>query len=790
MDDQTSSVLSECRHCGAPISADAPADHGGFCCAGCAGAFSLLNGLGLGRYYQRRSVDPSVRPLRPDDDCRRDLSASAVTNAAGESELHLMVEGIHCAACVWLIEALLAKQTGIIWARVNMTTRRLVVRWNPALTDADTLLEPIWKIGYRLVPFDPQKLGKETERHEKALLKAMAVAGFAAGNVMLLSVSVWAGHFSHMGPATRDFMHWVSALIVLPAVLYCILPFARSAWSALRAGRTNMDVPITLGVILACGVSLEQTYHHGPHAYFDSAIMLLFFLLVGRYLDSRARGRARSAAEYLLALDAVSVTVLDDDGTQRSLPPGQVQVGMTVLVAAGERIGVDGVVLSGQSDVETSLISGETVPEAVNAGSRVFAGTINLSGPLRLEVTAVGEQTLLADIVRMMEVAEQGRARHVALADRVARWYAPVVHVTALLAFLGWVFLGGMDWQPALLIAVAVLIITCPCALALAVPVVQVVAGGRLLRQGILLKSATALERLAEVDTVVFDKTGTLTEGRPELQPDEHWTVDDLMEAVSLAACSHHPLARALVAAAPLAVVPADGVEEVPGRGLMLETSEGVVRLGSRAWLGLPEDDSVQGPELWLDRPYRNPIRFAFTDRLRDDAATVLEQLRRMGLPMEVMSGDHASAVASAAARLKIEHWQARQSPADKVARLQTLKAQGYKVLMVGDGLNDAPALAAAYVSISPSSAVDVSRTAADVVFQGQRLAPLVEILRVARRAQRLVVENFVLALGYNITMVPLAVAGFVTPLFAAVAMSSSSLVVICNALRLSLRRR
>jgi len=771
-------IARACRHCGSDIP---PGFEGDFCCSGCEGAYALVQGLGLETYYRRRAVDPAARPLRPEDEAVHDYSAHVSVDDNGEASLHLMVEGIHCAACIWLIEALLSKQTGVTWARVNMTTRRLVVRWDPNQADVAALLDPVLKVGYRLVPYDPAKLGRETEKHEKDLLKAMAVAGFAASNVMLLSVSVWAGHFSYMGQHTRDLMHWISALIVLPAVLYCIRPFARSAFAALRSGRTNMDVPITLGVTLATAMSLAETMRSGEWAYFDSAITLLFFLLIGRYLDSRARGRARSAAEHLLALDAVAVTVLEDDGTQRMLPPTKVAAGACVLVATGERIGVDGMVIDGVSDIDTSLISGESVPNAVSPGARVFAGTINLSAPLRLKVDAVGERTLLAEIVRMMEVAEQGRAKYVALADRVARWYAPVVHVAALGTFLGWTLGMGAPWQQALLNAVAVLIITCPCALALAVPVVQVIASGRLLRQGILLKSATALERFADVDTVVFDKTGTLTLGKAELLRDGAWSQEQLELAASLAAASRHPLARALAAAAPGAKL-AEDVREEPGRGMVA----GTIRLGSRAWMGIAEDEDAQGPELWLEQEGRPPVRFAFADEPRGDAAAIVAALKRRGLAVELLSGDREATVRDIAGRLGIETWHARRTPADKVARLEQLKAEGRKVLMVGDGLNDAPALAAAHVSVSPSSAVDVSQTAADVVFQGTRLAPVLETLSVAVTSRKLVRQNFGLALGYNVFTVPLAVAGFVTPLIAAIAMSTSSLVVIGNALRLS----
>lgn len=774
--------MKTCLHCGSevPASSSGGAD---FCCRGCEAAYGLIKGMGLEQYYRRRCLDPEARPLKPDEDQPPvDFSAHVHEGADGTSTLYLMVEGIHCAACVWLIESLLSRQPGVEHARVNMTTRRLVLRWRGGAERAGEIVAPVLAIGYRLMPYDPARLSRENEAREKELLKSMAVAGFAAGNVMLLSVSVWAGHAQGMNEATRGLMHWISAAIALPAILYCIRPFLRSALTALRAGRTNMDVPIVIGVVLTAGMSLAETMNNGPHAYFDSAITLLFFLLIGRYLDSRARGRARSAAEHLLALGATAVTVIDDDGGRRLLPPNQVREGMTVLVAAGERVGVDGSVIEGESELDTSLLTGETVPAAVRPGARVFAGTMNLSAPLRVRVAAVGENTLLAEIVRMMEVAEQGRAKYVALADRVARWYAPVVHTLALATFLGWVLGVGIDWQVALLYAVAVLIITCPCALGLAVPVVQVVASGRLLRKGILIKSPTALERLAEADTVVFDKTGTLTLGRPELVRDGGWDEDDLRAAAALAVASHHPLARALVRAAP-DVAPASGVREVPGRGM----EAGDVRLGSRAWCGDEAGAAaLEGPELWLARPGRAPVRFVFRDELRPDAENVVTALRKRGMAVALLSGDRPAVVESVARAVGIDDWRAGCTPADKCARLDELAAQGRRVVMVGDGLNDAPALAAAHVSMSPSTAVDISQTAADLVFQGQRLAPVVETLGLARRSTRLVKQNFALAFLYNTITVPLAVLGMVTPLLAAIAMSTSSLVVIANAMRLS----
>ncbi|GAB3128750.1 heavy metal translocating P-type ATPase metal-binding domain-containing protein [Novispirillum itersonii] len=781
-----------CRHCGSPLPASVPDGQDGFCCHGCKGAWDLINGLGLDSYYQKRCFDPQAKTLRPDEEDGSVTDFATYVDhdtATGISTLHLMVEGVQCAACIWLIETVLRRVPLVTQARVNMTTRRLTLSWTGTPQQATEVTAPVMQIGYRLVPYDPQALDQETRRSEKELLRAMAVAGFSAGNIMLFSVSVWSG--VDMGSHTRDLFHWISALIAFPTVIYCIRPFARSAWQALRHGRTNMDVPITLGVMIATLMSLWETAMSGAHAYFDAGVTLLFFLLIGRYLDSRSRGRARSAAEHLLSLGGQAVMVLREDGNKVMLPPRQVEPGMTVLVATGERIGVDGVITQGRSDIDSSLISGETTPKPVAVGDKVFAGTLNLSGPLHLRVAAVGEGTLLAEIVRMMEVAEQGRAKFVALADRVARAYAPVVHVLALLTFTGWMTLTTVPWQDALMIAVSVLIITCPCALALAVPVVQVIASGRLLRQGVLLKSATALERVQTVDTVVFDKTGTLTEGQPELvaaSGPHGWTDAGLSLAASIALSSRHPLARAVVRRAGLARA-LTGVEEIPGQGLQVMLDGRRVRLGSAMFCEAPAVEAHPGPELWLRDGVRLQ-RFCFTDPLRSDAAAVVAGLKRRGLSVLLLSGDRRAAVEAAARAAGISDWVAECTPADKTQRLEVLKAEGRRVMMVGDGLNDAPALAAADVSVSPSTAVDVTQTAADIVFQGGRLAPVLEALDVARRSDRLVRQNFALALAYNGVTIPLSIAGYVTPLIASVAMSTSSVLVIANALRLARRTR
>ncbi|GAB4174390.1 MAG: heavy metal translocating P-type ATPase metal-binding domain-containing protein [Thalassobaculales bacterium] len=697
----------------------------------------------------------------------------------------LLVEGIHCAACVQRIERTLGRLPGVVRARVNFTTRRLALAWDGPAERTEEFIQRLDGLGFRAVPFEAERMQAAGADEEAALLRALAVAGFAAGNVMLLSVGVWTGLVEDMGPATRTLFYWISALIALPAIAYAGRPFFTGALSAIRAGRLGMDVPITVGLLLTAGISVFETLRGGEHAYFDAGVSLLFFLLAGRYLDARARGRARAAAAHLLGLRVKAATRLTGSG-QEVVPLGRVVVGDLLLVAAGESIPADGIVTHGRSAVDTSALTGESLPEAAGPGTAVHAGTMNLEAPLTLRVTAIGEGTLLAEIVRLMETAEQGRARHVVLADRAARLYAPVVHLLALAAFAGWM-IAGAAFHQALLVAAAVLIVTCPCALGLAVPAVQVVACGRLMRRGVLLKSATALERLAEADTIVFDKTGTLTEGRPVLLDDPARTARDLHLAASLAAASRHPLARALAAAVP-GCAAAVGVEEVPGQGLRL----GEVRLGSRRFVGVPEGVDAggadAGAEMWLRQGDGPPLRFAFADALRPDAAAVVAGLASR-FRVLLLSGDRAAAVAPVAAALGLAEWEADCLPQRKVERLAALAAEGRRVLMVGDGLNDAPALAAAHASLSPATAADISQTAADAVFQGRLLAPVAETIATARQAAALVRQNLVLSIAYNLVTVPLAMAGLVTPLIAAIAMSASSLTVVGNALRLGWRR-
>lgn len=715
---------------------------------------------------------PTIDSVAPAVPVAEEVQLASRDADNGERQTELSVPGIHCGACIHTIESALGAMPGITHARVNLSTRRVTVRWTAGETPPP-FLEILGRLGYAAHLADPVARDEDAGRGE--LIRALAVAGFATMNIMLLSVSVWSGADSD----TRDLFHWISAALALPALAYSGRIFFRSAWQALRHGRTNMDVPISIGVLLAFGLSLYETVTHGPHAYFDAAITLLFFLLIGRTLDHMMRDRARAAVTGLARLAARGSMVLEADGRRVYRPVTEIVPGMTLLVAAGERIPVDGVVASGLSDIDGSLVTGESVPQRTATGATLQAGMLNLTGPLTLTATAAAKDSFLAEMMRMMEAAESGRSRYRRIADRAAQLYAPVVHTAALLTFIGWMIASG-DVHRALTIAIAVLIITCPCALGLAVPMVQVVAARRLFDRGIMVKDGGALERLVNIDTVVFDKTGTLTLGEPRLVNGDAVTPQTLALAGALAAYSRHPYSRALAAAAGNSTAPTlRDIAEHPGFGLEARDGQSTIRLGRPGWAGIDADDDG----VVLTRNGALLASFHFDDRLRPGAHETMRALTADGLPIEILSGDCDSRVSALAETLGLRH-SAEATPSDKTAHLAALAAQGHKVLMVGDGLNDAPALAAAHASMAPASAADVGRNAADLVFLRDDLRAVPQAVAVARDAARLIRQNLALAVAYNAIAVPIAVLGHVTPLVAAIAMSGSSLLVVANALR------
>jgi Cu2+-exporting ATPase len=733
-----------------------------------------------------------LAPPREVDAPQAELSAFVRRDANGRDRIELMVSGAKCAGCIRKIEGGLLALPGVDEARLNLSTGRLKVEWAPGALDPDRIAATLAALGYRAAPFDPEIAQRTIDAEGRFLLRCLAVAGFAAMNIMMFSTPIWFG--DDMGAPTRTLMHWISALIAIPCALYAGQPFFRSAWRALKVRRANMDVPISLAVVLTLSMSIAETMAQGEHAYFDGIAMLLFFLLIGRYLDHRLRERARTAAKDLIALQAVTASRLGAGGVVETISAREIEPGDRLLLAAGDRAPCDGVIEEGVSELDCSMLTGETMPQAARGGDPILAGAVNLTQRIVVRATARAENSAVAELARLIEAGEQGRGQFVRLADRAAALYVPVVHTLSALTFLAWFFgpallrvfgfeVAEVGLRIALLNAIAVLIITCPCALGLAVPAVQVVATGRLFKRGVLVKSGDALERLAGIDIVVLDKTGTLTLGKPALVSAPSPTARSA--AATLARASRHPLSRALVEAAGPGVVCADA-REVPGEGMTGTIDGQTARLGRRAFAAPEAGDAEDGAsELWFAVGDAAPVRFEFEDALRADAAQTVAALNARGLEVQMLSGDRPKAVERAARAAGIGVWRSAVSPAEKTARLQALRAEGKKALMIGDGLNDAAALAAAHVSASPGAAIEASQAAADFVLQGQMLMPMVEAIDVAKAARARAIENLRFSALYNLIAAPAAAFGLLTPLIAAAAMSGSSLIVTLNALRM-----
>ena len=687
----------------------------------------------------------------------------------GTAQIILSLPAIHCVACINGVERALRAMDGVANARVNLSMKRVTVGTNKPIA-AEDLIDKLEMAGFEARVLDTSLLGAEADDYGRGLMTRLAVSGFANMNIMLLSVAVWSGAVG----ATMHLFHWITAMIAIPTLIYAAQPFFESGWRSLKAGRLNMDVPISLAIILASGISLYETIYGGHHSYFDAAVTLTFFLLIGRYLDHRSRKAAASAAAQLSALEVPRVMRLRD-GVRQMVNFADLAIGDLVQILPGGRIPVDGIVTDGKSQIDRSLLTGESRQSDASIGTAVTAGEVNMTGPLTIRATTVGADTTLRKMVTMVDEAEAVRNRYTAVADKAAALYAPVVHLLAIAAFAGWMLYSG-DVRLSLNIAVAVLIITCPCAMGLAVPAVSTTAAGRLFRAGLLVKDGTALERMADVDTVVFDKTGTLT--MPAATGD---ALDPEMQSVALAMTqdAHHPISQA-IAAAFAGTTPAtiSNQQEHAGRGLSATYNGRTVRLGSGKWLGTGAGTFIQAGD---DKPQKITLQ----SQLRDGAKDLVRAWKDLGLAVHLVSGDDTDETARIATALGIDAWQAQTNPADKIAYIEALAADGAKVLMVGDGLNDTGALAAAYASVSPATAADASRAASDIVLLNDSLEPLIELPVVAKAALARIKENFTISTIYNVIAVPIALAGFATPLIASIAMSASSITVLLNALRL-----
>ncbi len=798
-------MIKACLHCGE----DTKKITEEFCCLGCAAAYKIVNKLGFENYYQLRQINSEVRKIKPELSEVIDISEFVFDEKDNTHSVSLMVQGLHCAACVWLIESILKKQQSVVAARINLAKKTLFLRWQGDVRIGNELIQLIQKIGYQLLPFDEEILNTAEKKYNDSILRAMAVAGFGVGNIMLISFSLWFAKSNDMGNESRNLLHFFSALIALPVIIFSSRPFFSSAFQSIKRGYPNMDLAISIAIFLACVVSLLETFRGAVHVYFDSAVMLIFFLLIGRYLDLKARKKAFAIAAEFTLLSA-SFGRIEQNGKIRILPIKQLKKDMILIVAVGEKIAADGVVIEGESEIDTALITGETLPKKIIKGNEVFAGTINLSSPLKVQIIKSAQNSLLSEIISLSQEVENKKNHYIRLSDHLAKFYTPAVHLLAFLTFLLWCFYFKAGWEVALMNATAVLIITCPCALALAVPIIQTIAISNFIKKGILVKSGEALEKLPKIDVIVFDKTGSLTIGAPKLIDvfllNENQKISllnlplnlplnsganeqkkiYLKLAASMAKKSRHPISQAILASY-------DGnleelqIEENQGLGLVAKFENKVLKLGRKNFCDIKNDGNFDENLLSCFMKFgEDELLFLFEDPLKEDAKNVIATLKKTGKKIILLSGDNEKTVRAVAQKLAIDEFYFEQTPISKVNFLQTLKAKNKKFVMIGDGLNDAPSLALADVSISFSKASDISQNIADVIIQGQKLMPMINLINSSAKAISLMKQNLLIALIYNLVAVPYAISGNVVPLIAAIAMSSSSLLVLFNSLRMN----
>ena len=800
-----------CFHCGLPLppGTDFGAVIAGarrsMCCRGCEAVAKAIVDGGLGEYYRYRTQPaPTGRELVPAflrETAVYDHPAvqKSFVRSEGEHvrEAALILEGITCAACVWLSEHHLARLPGVKNVQVNYATHRLRVRWDERALKLSDILKAVTEIGYLAHPYDPGRSQLLLERERKRLLRRLGLAGIMTAQVMVLAEALYLGTDTGAESEFAGLFYWVSLLLTLPVLLYSAQPFFKGAWNDLKHLRAGMDVPVVLGILGAFSASVWTTFTHEGAVYYDSVTMFVFFLLASRYFELRARTRAAAAAETLVRAVPATAIRLVEHGAEETVPVAELKPGDTVRVRPGETVPADGTVIAGRSSVDESLLTGESLPLAKAAGARVVGGSINVESPLTLRVTQVGPDTVLSSILRLLDRAQTEKPRLAQLADRAAAGFTVAVLVVAALTALYWWQHDASRWLP---ITVAVLVITCPCALSLATPTALTAATGQLTRLGLLVTRGHALETLARATHFVFDKTGTLTVGRPRLLETRTFSTpgreDCLRIAAALERHSEHPLAFALCEAAGDATVPATDVINTPGAGLRGTVAAETYYIGTPDFIreqtshrpdaaALEAMRAAGGPVVLLASPQALLAAFVFGDALRSQARELVDALKQQGKKVLLLTGDHAQAARRVADELGIENIAWDLKPADKLARVDALQKNGAVVAMVGDGVNDAPVLAGASVSIAIGGAADVAAASADMILLSPRLDTLGRGLATADRTLRVIRQNLGWALAYNLVAVPAAVLGYVTPWLAALGMSLSSLLVVANSLRL-----
>jgi Cu2+-exporting ATPase len=812
-----------CFHCSLPVVEDeevlAPikGEEQSFCCIGCKSVCEAIYAAGLDGFYQRT---PEGAPLAPPPELPRELALYDLDEVQEEfveglgehRDIHLLVEGIHCAACVWLIENTLKATPGIIEARVNLSGRKLHVKWDNDKLKLSAIIQRLGQIGYAAVPYDPEAAEGSLKRQNRHLLYRMAFAGFGMMNLLWISIALYSG--ADQGEF-RSMFHWVGFALATPTLIYSGYPFYKGAWSGLRSMHLGMDLPIAIGATITYLYSVYVTLTGSAvgEVYYDTVVNFLFVILVGRYLEAMSKRQAVASTQRLLDLQPRVATVLRD-GEEQIVPIRSVKPGEMVLVKPGERIPVDGTIIQGNSAIDEAMLTGESEPLVKEVGDTVSAGTINGHGAIQIQVDAVLKNTALGRIIRLVEEAQASKAPIQCVADRIVPWFVAITLGLGTATFLWWV---GTDFEMALMAATAVLIITCPCAFGLATPMSIAVASGLGARNGILVKNGEVLETLSTINHVVFDKTGTLTEGKMTLTSlhtsNGAWENDgekapaEVRQLLTLLAAaerfSEHPVAQAIIECAEAQGISLAGVDvgefsNRPGYGISALVAGHRVVIGNSAWLdssGIRRESVFDLAATELDSKGIGSLRcaidgeevalIAVEDRIREDAADLIRMLKQDGMQITLLSGDRRHTAEAIAQRLGGMEVIADVLPEDKDRVIGELQAGGHKVAMVGDGVNDAPALVRADVGIALGSGTDVSIASADIVLMSSELEKVRLSAALSRRTLRTIRQNIGISITYNLIMVPLAMSAFVTPLVAAVSMPISSLLVIGNAARI-----
>ena len=791
-----------CYHCGLPVPAGSQfrADVLGqtreMCCPGCQAVAEAIVAGGLEHYYSHRSenaANPQALPAALPDELalfdRSDVQQPFVQHEGELSETQLLIEGISCAACGWLIEKHLRGVPGVAEAHLNLSNHRLQVRWQDSQIPLSQILAELRRIGYAAHPWRADEAAERLAAENRRRMRELGVAGLLWMQVMMATMATWPEFNIDLSPELDKILRWTSLFLTTPIVFYCCGQFFRGALRDLRTRHLTMDVSVSLAIGGAYVAGIWSTITGQGELYFDAVGMFALFLLAGRYLERRARERTAAATAQLVKLLPASCLRLDDSGQSQRILLSELREGEQVLVQPGSLIPADGRIRAGQSSVDESLLTGEYLPLPRGIGDSVTAGTLNVEGPLTVEVQALGDATRLSAIVRLLERAQSEKPRLAEIADRVSQWFLLFILVAAAVVGFAW---WEIDSSRAFWVVLALLVATCPCALALATPTALTTATGTLHKLGMLLTRGHVLEGLNQIDTLVLDKTGTLTEGRLTLKAIHPLRDLDEGDCLALAAAlenrSEHPIARAF-SQAPRA---AESVDSYPGQGLQGSVDGRLLRIGEASFVcalsgqAVPAIASEHGQWLLLGDEQGPLAWFVLDDRLREDAPALIAAARARGWHIHLLSGDSSPMVGEVARLLGIEDARGGLTPDAKLAVLKQLHSEGRRVLMLGDGVNDVPVLAAADISVAMGSASDLAKTSADAVLLSNRLSSLVDGLKLAKRTRRIIIENLAWATLYNGLVLPFAALGWITPIWAAVGMSLSSLLVVLNALRLS----